>query len=157
MDPFSAPLRNQIAKSFGFKCAPGGAATSLQVSKVSHHRGKNPHHRNTEALFARTQFSEGNFFHSFKNVFPIEIDNPKIPLQTAVERRLLDTCQGFRYLSPFFRKQELQRRFSVSKLLNEFIGHFICWLWKMLCFTSSFMEVGVMNHTIQFHYNRCFS
>ena len=117
LDPFLAPLRNQIAKSFGFKFAPGGAETSLQVSKVSHHRGKkspSQKHRSTIWL-------------------------------------------GFRYLSPFFRKQELQRRFSVSKLLNEFIGHFICWLWKMLCFTSSFMEVGVMNHTIQFHYNRCFS
>ena len=29
-----------------------------------------------------------------KNVFPIEIGNPKIPVQTSVERRLLDTCQG---------------------------------------------------------------
>ena len=60
-----------------------------------------------------------------KNVFPIEIDNPKFPLQTSVERRLLGTCQGLIRLPlslTIFRKQELQRRFSVSKLLMNLSG-----------------------------------
>ena len=110
LDPFWAPLRNQIAKSWVQICP----------------------------------WWCWNIPASFKS-FPSQ--GKKIPI-TGTQVHYLRARNSRRVV--FFIPAPI-------KLLNEFIGHFIWTLWKILWVSSSLMEVGVMNHTIQFHYNRCFS